>query len=525
VALKSLALAVVLSGVALAADDARPVSIDVRGNVVLPAAVYVTLLGPQSGVATMALVDALVDRVSRFLHASGYTLATVDGHIEGETVVLSVNEGLLDRVVFRGRLTFQMIRLKLALDLPHEVFNRPHLQQQLATLSAQLGVEPPAFELVPSAVIAHVGPQLDTLGPLGTIKGATLVHPRQQYELHLLFPQNDWSTGFGLDLRSSYFDGLEVGVNYQGHDVFFLDDRWRVALSGGAAIRRDLPTAAFYVYPSRAFAEAQYFSPAVVKVVRGFLWLRSEVLARQRADLQLENSVTAATELSANLQVALLEGASLTVGFGGQHFLLFGERAPEGAMALAERYELRWRGFVRLGLDVVLDVPGDRWDRRHALLLEGRLFNNVLQFEKVSFGQVRLQYQKVFAFGWHDLWLKSQGAWLVGDVLYPFEEPLGEHLRAVFGDVFTRAVFSGRAEFRFSLTRDLFKLGAFVDAAAYAERAPLTNALTPRLGLAMGPSFHALIEGMFQMDLAVSFGLLSTGRFNTGLYAVLIKVF
>jgi hypothetical protein len=43
--------------------------------------------------------------------------------------------------------------------------------------------------------------------------------------------------------------------------------------------------------------------------------------------------------------------------------------------------------------------------------------------------------------------------------------------------------------------------------------------------MAFGPSFHALIEGMFQMDLALSFGLLSTGRFDTGVYAVLVKVF
>jgi hypothetical protein len=186
--------------------------------------------------------------------------------------------------------------------------------------------------------------------------------------------------------------------------------------------------------------------------------------------------------------------------------------------------EQRWRGFVRAGIDVLFDVPNARWDRRHSLELEGRLFNNFIQFDRVTFGVVRLQYQKVFAFGWHDLWFKSRGAWLSGDVLYSFEEPLGEHLRAVFGDVFTRTVLSGRTEFRFSLTRDLFKLGVFADVAGYSQR-EANGAQVPRVGVAFGPSFHALIEGMFQMDLAVSFGVLSTGRFNTGLYALLVKVF
>jgi hypothetical protein len=30
---------------------------------------------------------------------------------------------------------------------------------------------------------------------------------------------------------------------------------------------------------------------------------------------------------------------------------------------------------------------------------------------------------------------------------------------------------------------------------------------------------------MFQMDLALSFGIISTGRFNTGVNAVLVKIF
>lgn len=507
------------------AEDARPVTVDIRGNEVLPTAVYLTVLGSQPGPADMALVERLVARVTNFLHESGYTLAVVDGHIEGDSVVLSVNEGLLDRVVFRGRLTFQMVRLKLALDLPHEVFNRPHLEQQLAMLSAQLGIEPPAFELVPSVVIDHIGPQVDSLGPLGTIKGATLVRPHQQYELHVFFAEKEWNTGFGLDVRSGYFDGLEVGLNYQGRSLLYDDDRWRVALSGGAGLRRDLPTAAFYVYPSRAFGEAQYFTPALGRVVRSFVWLRSELLSRQRGDLRLESSVTWTSDLSANIQVQPIEPVHLSVGFGVQHFWLLAEQPPVGDPPRTQPDEQRWRGFVRLGVDVLFDVPNTRWDRRHSLEVEGRLFNNVGQLDRVAFGSVRLQYQKVFAFGWHDVWLRGRGVWLDGDVLYPFEEPLGEHLRAVFGDVYSRAVLSGHGEFRFSLTRDLFKLGVFVDGAAFSQRDLLTGHLIPRAGVAFGPSFHALVEGMFQMDLAVSFGVLSTGRFTIGLYALLIKVF
>lgn len=496
-----------------------------RGTEVLPDAVYLAVLDRPEGPATLEAMHSLVDQTESFLHRAGYTLASVDGHLEGEFVVLTVNEGLLEKVVFRGRLTFQMIRLKLALELPHEVFNKPFLEQRLFELSKALSIDPPDFELIPTEVVHHIGPQVDSLGPLGSIQGASLLRPRQQYELHVFFREREWSTGPGLDIRVSYFDGLELGVNYQGKSLLLQDDRWRIALMGGAGLRRSIPTATYYVFPSRVFAEAQWFTPAIAKIVRTFLWLESEGLARQRADLRLENYFSIDTQFSANIQVQPQDAVKIFIGFGVQHFAIFGERAPPTDPLLDARFEQRYRGFVRLGVDLVFDSGNARWDRRHALEVEGRLWSNFAQLDKVNFGQVRLTYQKVFAFGWHDLWLKAHGTWLAGDVLYPFEEPLGDSLRGVFGDIFVRTSGGGRAEFRFSLTRDLFKLGFFVDAAAWGQLDRATGHQTPRFGTAFGPSFHALVEGMFQMDLALSFGLLSTGRFDTGVHAVLIKVF
>jgi hypothetical protein len=83
----------------------------------------------------------------------------------------------------------------------------------------------------------------------------------------------------------------------------------------------------------------------------------------------------------------------------------------------------------------------------------------------------------------------------------------------------------GRAEFRFSLTRDLYKLGFFVDTAGYGAIDRATGAETPRFGVAFGPGFHALVVGMFQLDMNVSFAVLTTGRFNTGVFASLIKAY
>lgn len=521
--LLTLAAAPVDGGVA---PDAG-VSLEFRGNLVLPEEVYRTVVPlPAGAKADAATLRDVVARTEDFLRRSGYELAHVGGSVDGHRIVVDVSEGELEKVVFKGRLTFQMIRFKLAFLLPRDVFNRAEVERQLSELSAKLGIEPPTWELVPTEHVKHVGPQVEDLPLLGDIQGVALVKPQQQYELHLSFATKDWSTGLGLDIRISYFDGVELGLNYQGRGLFFSDDRWRLAVMGGVGVRQDIPNNELYVFPSRVFVEGQYFTPAFAKYVRSFLWLTGEGLARQRKDLNLENYYSDDVKLSLNVQVQPNELWRLYIGMGFQQFGLTGYQAPPGEPPPAFSTQLRWRGFTQLGGGLFFGLLSDgRWDRRHALDLDTKLWGNLGQLNTPSMWELHAHYQKVFAFGWHDLWLRAQGDVVRGDVLFPFEVPLGAHLRGNFGDIFVRHAVGGRAEFRFSLTRDLYKLGFFVDTAGYGEIDRVTGTETPRFGVAFGPGFHALIVGMFQLDMNVSFGLLTTGRFNTGVFASLIKAY
>ncbi len=514
---------------ALASTGLPAVPIDVEGAQVLAPDVYLAVLElPDDAKADAATAALVQQQLQAFLKKSGYELADVQVGVAGDRLLVHVQEGVLEKVVFRGRLTFQMLRLKLGLDLPREVFNRPQLERELARLARQLSIDMPSYELVATEEVKHQGPQVVDLGPLAAIKGLALVHPQADYELHVFFAEREWTTGPGLDVRASYFDGFELGLNYQGRSLFMNDDRWRVGLMGGVGLREDLPDQALYAFPSRLFAEAQWYTPALddAKRVRPFVWLRGEGLARQRQDLRLENYYSTNSELSLNVGVRPFESLDVFVGWGLQHYFVFGLTgvpADPPPAPVAEPH--RFRSFFQVRGELVFNTGNARWDRRHALWLDGRLYSNLRRIEQPSFAELRGGYQKVFGFGWHDLWVKAKGMWVTGDVLFPFEEPLGDHLRGVFGDVWVRVAGGLRAEFRFSLTRDLYKLGLFVDGAAYGELDRVTNVNTPRFGIAFGPSFHALIEGMFQMDLALSFGLLDNGRFDTGVNAVLLKVF
>ncbi len=513
---------------AASAAGATRADVTVHGNLALQTEVYLSVLFvPEDAPPSQALADMLALQAKQFLVESGYELAHVTGTFADGQMALEVNEGLLERIVFRGRLTFNMLRFRLALDLPKQVFNRPALQRQVLELTERFNLDRPRWVLVPTERREHEGPQFDERFTSDLlIQGKPLMMPQQDYELHFVFPEREWNTGPGLDVRSSYFDGLELGLNYQGRSLFASGDRWRVAAMGGAGLRQNLDDNRLYVFPSRALVDLQWYSPPFAKVTRTLLWLRGEGLARQRRDLNLENYYSVAPELSASVQLRPTEGLLLSLGYGVQYFQVLGARGPEsGTPPLATDLNPRWRSYFHAGVELTLDDAEGRWDRRHGGHLEARLWSVVNRPDQPNLLEVRGAWQKFFALGWHDVVLRARGIWLQGDVLFPFEEPLGDYLRATFGDVFVRAAGGLRAEFRFSLTRDLFKLGLFTDLAAFGEVDRVTGAQTPRFGAAFGPGFHALIEGMFQMELHLSFGLLSTGRFNTGVHAVLIKIF
>lgn len=523
--LPAVALGCVLALSATGARAASQADVVIDGELVMSEEVYRTILTiPETPDPSQTLAEVLALQIDRFLQEAGYELAHVKGELIDGKMHLHIEEGLLEKIVFHGRLTFDLVRLRVALDLPRNVFNRPSLERQLARLSKEFHIDPPPrWELLPSTRMQHLGPQLgEAESKQLMVEGHPLVFAQSDWELHLYMPDPEWSTGPGLDVRSGYYDGFEVGPSYQGADSVFHGDRWRAALMAGIGVRQDMVQNYFYVYPSRAYAELMWFSPELAPKTRLQLWARSELLNRQRRDHNLEHYWSLASDVSANIVVRPSSELNVFAGFGGQHFFVFDQTAPANQPPNTDPQITRWRGNVELGIEQVWDEANGRWDRRHSFFLDGKLWYSTLNSQMLD---LRALYQKVFPIGWHDFILKGRGRWIAGDVLYPFEEPLGEYLRGVFGDVWMRAAIGLRAEFRFSLTRDLYKVGLFVDTAAYGVKDPQGSAVIPGAGVAFGPGFYTLIASIFQLDMNLSFGVLSNGRFNVGLFVYLYKIF
>jgi hypothetical protein len=510
--------AAVISAAAEEGPSFTAPDIRIRGNVVMPDEVYLAAIDlPPDTVADLETANLVREQILSFLLRSGYELAQVHVTLSGSTLDVDIEEGQVEKVVFRGKLTFQTIRFKLGLVLPYDVFNRPELDREIRQLSADIKMQRVWYELVPTQEI---------------------VHPRRKYELHVFFEEHDWDTGAWMDVRSGYPDGVELIGVYQGANFLLAGDRWRVSASGGGNLRQAIVDDHFYVAPSRAYAEAQWFTPEIGHGFgRPFVWLEGEGIERQRPDLCIENYYHVLTDGSLNLQYQFAPRMTLSWGFGTQYRKLFLSdiqyadpstvgcgQPPAPPVPLGAIPAFRFRSFGLVRTDLIFDDGQVRYDRRHALTAQAKYFFGLTE---PPYGEIRAQYQRVWSLGYDDFWLKAKGAWLWGEVLFHDEEPIGRHLRGVFGSDYVRHVASVSTEFRFSVTRDIFKISVFHDAAVFGHltnRACLTlqffgcteGAETIEVADSFGAGFHALVEGMLQVDAYLAFGFASRHPYAPG---------
>lgn len=501
--------------------SAPPFPVRFVDNVVLPDEVYAGVLElPPDAVPDVPTAQKVAEQLAQFLISRGYELAQVFVALDDGGLTVHIDEGQLEKVVLRGRFTVRMLRFKLALNLPKDVFNRPHLEREVAERAQAMRIEPPSWQLFETTDVEHEGVQLEPT-PTLVVAGRPLIRPRQRYELHFTFGAPAWNTGLGVDLRSSWLNGLEAGLNYQGKSALLSQDRWRLGATGGVGLRQDLPRRNVYAFPSRVRAEALWYSPPFDEqdTTRLLTQLFGEVFFRQRRDLDLENYTAERAEFSVSLQTRF-HLLTAQPGVGLQYFHVGGFVPAENAPPFVLGTEpFRLRAYGELKLELVFFDGGARADRRHALTLTTRLSGNLNRDDLPLFLDARLTWQLVIPFGWNDLWLRAKATWLSGDVIFPFEDPLGQYLPGAFGGLWLRKGAAVRVEYRYSLVRDLVKVGAFANAAVFDE------AGAPRPGLGAGPSAHLLLENFFQLDVFVNLAVLSDGRFGAGALVWLRKVF
>lgn len=466
-------------------------------------------------------VAALTGRVLSFLHESGYELATVQGDLRNDRVVLTVNEGRLDKIVFRDRGTFETLRLKLELNLPGSVFNRPLVEQQLAHLRKKYKLTTARYELV---AVARSPEDDELLGPFKDVKGIDAFVPEPgSWELHLFIQQREWQEGWHLHLNLGPPDGAKFDLAYHGANAFMKDDRW--SLGGGFGLRLEKPGRG--PFPSRVTAEGRYFAGSVfVKGLRPSISGAFDLRGRRRADVNLERffyMLGAGTlGLTAEVDRVLFLGAS--AGLETRH--TFGLEPFDAAIPFElTRPTSAARTYLLGEVSLTFDPNEPRRDQRH--ILEGEIAYFLTGPDQGALARMRVRHRIPFFFGFHELRFRTQGLLITGDALFTDEEPLdNSFVRGVFGDkYYVRRALGLATEFRLSVARDLFKLSLFSDLSLFGDIDRATGDSTPALATSSGFGFHALVLDALQVDVYLGIGVDTRGDVDVGLAAWLLQAF
>jgi len=509
-------------GPAAAEVSSRPL-VEFRGNVLFDELVYRSVLElSESASATAAEALAASAKLRSFLLRAGYDLATVRGKVVGEQIVLDIDEGRLDKIIVLGEGLVETLRFRMDLSMPAGVFNRPALERQLRVLGERYRLRHYSYELVPAEVQENHGVQIDELESLLGLPG---IQPGLRYQLHILVASSPWSRGFAPEVSISSPEGLGGGGQYREQDYWVPDDRWDLGGRVAGGMRQHLDSPGSRPVFTRALIQGRWFSPPVfTESLRPALTVRGDLLSLQRADLHLE-SFDQAT-FSASLDAGVFRPSwTIAVGAGIERRFLFGLVKALGANPLIDQTpRAQTRPYGEAIAEIVFNADELRTDRKHRLDFEARFYTGSASSKRAIW--LRAGWQRRFPMGWHEIVWQARGTLLEGEVLFPDEESLGNHLHGAFGGSdFARKAVSTGLEFRYSLLRDIVKVGLFYDQILFGAIDRIGGGWSARSAGAGGPAAHLLLADEFQIDVYLALGWKTDGTVEFAPALALRQVF
>jgi hypothetical protein len=496
---------------------APPPLVVFHGNVLFHDFFYRSLLDlPKDATATPAVAQAVATKLGEFLRRAGYDLATVQARVEGDQIVVEIDEGQLDKVVVIGQGFVKTIRSKLEISLPFNVFNRPFLEERLRELGRRYPLNQYSYELAP--VVAPAGSagreEKDEFGfyNLRPLLGIPAARPGQRYELHIFIASPPGKQGVSPDVEIGSPEGLGVGARYGTAGLLLKEDRLELLGRVAGAIRSNLDTSSSKPVLSRLLGQARWFSsPILGQTIRPELTVRANLWQLQRSDLRLNNYSLSTFSSSLDANMTFRPGLALSLGLGLERRLLYNiQKAIDSSPLVDQTPKGQTRPYVEAVLDAIFNPAELRTDRKHRLNVETNYYTG-----STSSGTsywLRVGYQRYFPIGWHELWIQAHGTLLGGQVLFVDEEPIGRHMHGPFGaSEFATRLASNGVEFRYSIVRDLLKLGIFYDQVIYGGIDRLAGTQTLRFAGSGGLALHLLVADEFQCDLYFGAGVTTGG--------------
>jgi len=503
---------------------AAPLEVEIRGNEVLLDPVLLREMKlPKKGPATPKLAERVEERLRAFFRDTGYGLARVEAYeFEGRLEVL-IEEGRLDKIVFLGTGDWKTLNLRLEFDLPGRVYNSHQVKAELDRLKKKYGFKALRAEVIEVRSPRRAPFQLERLIKSRRLKAAEdfWLRQRGRYELRIETRSEAWGAGLGYGLYYRDPEGMTAFLQYEDSGLLLARDRHRTRIAASAWTRSSLLSGENDFTLTQGTLGFRWYTPALIgEWFRPNIDLRADVLNLQRGDLGVDSYWRFVLAAALNLGFEPHPQVSFSVG-AGYAFEALVDLETAADATVPDEYDPRQLPFVQAGIRLLLEPPQLRTDKRHELSLSYRDFN---YWQENHVDSVGLRYHKCFAFGYEELILRARGfiVW-GGEVLWTDERSLtSDTMRAVAGELkYARKTAQTGLEFRFSLHRDLVKVGLFAEVGIFGEiqrpdppAAPTDPPLTarsprdekPAYLFAFGPGAHLLILDSFQIDVYYGFG-------------------
>ena len=244
---------------------------------------------------------------------------------------------------------------------------------------------------------------------------------------------------------------------------------------------------------------------------------RADLFDRQRPDLRLESFRFSTLQGQVQLLLLPIPGIRASIGAGVERRLLFNTEPQTGTTPVqGPQYSIP-SAFIT-------GISGQFY-RQFALTIAGATIISLVVSLTLSPAMCalllkpRARGRRVPLWQWPIVGFFSIFNWgferLAKKV---YEESIGggDLLRGPFGAVYARRLTGLDLEYRFSLLRDVFKLGIFHNAVGYGAIDRATNKDKLAGANAVGLSLHALIIDEFQLDAWFGVGWSTGGAFSTG---------
>lgn len=498
-----------------------------KGTLLLNEFVYRAVLRmPPDARATPQVARWVVGEIAGFLREAGYDLAKVRAQVKDEHIEVEVDEGALERVIVVGSGWLSALRLRAALHLPLDVFNRRLFEAQMATLSPRYGMNSYDYELWPLHVVDNSAVQLDGVEEL---RAMPLLRKARGYELRIFAKTDPWGSGFAPEVVINGSVGVGIGGRYRFRDLIQEGDRWELKFRGGGASRGHLaPDTGSRLVNSNDLLSGRWLSKPWGGSSRGLRWTlepRAELWSLQRRDLMVEGYRLGVLEVGTGPGAQLTPEFSVFLTGGVQRRWLFDFEPARGTVlqdTVTQVPAVSNRAFLRLSSRYTFNVDELRQDLRNQIELQISAFRPTADGDR-GFFRFDLQGRRLFAFGWHELRLGARVTGEAGDVSYADEIALADHLRIGFGlEKYTQRAASFSVELRVALLRDKLKIGLYNDLGVWRHLPRDDANQTAELAGSSGAGLFLFVFDELQIDAYFGAGWSPGSPAQTG-FALAIK--